>query len=215
MWLYVAGILNPDVLASDVDSYVLVGFPFAQHYLSFDGHPATIYLKAADGQVNAVYKLLASQADPEEPSSVEVSQPSDALFARADAKAAFSTLFLGLGAVVLLVGAIGVANIMVIAVLERRSEIGLRRALGATRGHIRIQFLAEAIVLSLAGGAAGIVTGAAVTVVYAHSKHWATVIPADAWTGGLAAATLIGALAGLLPAIRAARLSPTEALWSL
>ena len=145
MWLYVAGILNPDVLSPDVDSSVLVGFPFAENYLSFDGHPTTIYLKATDSQVNAVYNLLANQANPEDPSSVEVSQPSDALVAQADAKSAFSTLFLGLGAVALLVGAIGVANIMVISVLERRSEIGLRRALGATRGHIRTQFLAEAI----------------------------------------------------------------------
>jgi putative ABC transport system permease protein len=215
MWLYVAGILNPDVLASDVDSSVLVGFPFAQHYLSFDGHPDTIYLKVSDGGVNAVYKLLANQASPQDPSAVSVSQPSDALVAQADAKAAFSTLFLGLGAVALLVGAIGVANIMVIAVLERQSEIGLRRALGATRGHIRIQFLAEAIVLSLLGGVAGIITGAAATAIYAHDKGWAIVIPADAWVSGFTAAIVIGALAGLLPAVRAARQSPTEALWSL
>ena len=216
-WLYVAGILEPDVLASDVDSSVLVGFPFAQHYLSFDGHPGTIYLKVsgAGSQVNAVYKLLGAQANPQDPSGVSVSQPSDALVAQTDAKAAFNTLFLGLGAVALLVGAIGVANIMVIAVLERRSEIGLRRAMGATRAHIRIQFLAEAIVLSLAGGAAGVITGAAATAIYAHTKGWATVIPTDAWAGGLTAATLIGGLAGLLPAIRAARLSPTQALWSL
>jgi putative ABC transport system permease protein len=215
MWLYVAGILHPDVLAPDIDSSVLVGFPFAQNYLSFDGHPTTIYLKAAYGQVNAVYNLLGNQANPQDPSAVNVSQPSSALVAQADAKAAFSTLFLGLGAVALLVGAIGVANIMVIAVLERRSEIGLRRALGATRAHIRIQFLAEAIVLSLVGGVFGIITGAAATAVYAHGRGWATVIPTDAWAGGLAAAILIGALAGLLPAVRAARLSPTEALWSL
>jgi putative ABC transport system permease protein len=215
MWLYVAGILKPDVLSPDVDSSVLVGFPFAETYLSFDGHPTTTYLKATDSRVNAVYNLLASQANPEDPSSVQVSQPSNALVAQADAKSAFSTLFLGLGAVALLVGAIGVANIMVISVLERRSEIGLRRALGATRGQIRTQFLAEAIALSLIGGVAGIITGAAATASYAHAKGWATVIPTDAWTGGLAAAILIGALAGLLPAIRAARLSPTEALWSL
>jgi putative ABC transport system permease protein len=215
MWLYVAGILNPDVLSPDVDSSVLVGFPFAQQYLSFDGHPTTIYLKAAYGHVNTVYNLLANQADPEDPSGADVSQPSSALVAQADAKGAFNTLFLGLGAVALLVGAIGVANIMVISVLERRSEIGLRRALGATRGHIRTQFLAEAITLALLGGIAGIITGAAATASYAHSKGWATVIPTDAWAGGLAAAILIGALAGLLPAIRAARLSPTEALWSL
>jgi putative ABC transport system permease protein len=215
MWLYVAGILHPDVLSPDVDSSVLVGFPFAENYLSFNGHPTAVYVKAAYGHVNAVSNMLASQANPQDPSGVAVSQPSNALVAQADAKAAFSTLFLGLGAVALLVGAIGVANIMVISVLERRSEIGLRRALGATRGHIRIQFLTEAIALSLAGGLAGIVIGAAATAIYAHGKGWATVIPADAWTGGLAAALFIGALAGLLPAIRAARLSPTQALWSL
>jgi putative ABC transport system permease protein len=215
MWLYVVGILNPDAVAPDVDSSVLVGFPFAESYLSFNGSPTTIYVKATDSQVSAVFNLLADQADPQYPGNVDVSQPSDALVAQADAKAAFSTLFLGLGAVALLVGAIGVANIMVIAVLERRSEIGLRRALGATRGHIRVQFLAEAIALSVAGGVAGIIVGASATAIYARSRGWATVIPASAWAGGLAAAILIGALAGLLPAIRAARLSPTQALWSL
>src|SRR5205823_7242578 len=126
------------------------------------------------------------------PSQVNVSQPSQALTARAAAQSALNGLFLGLGAVALLVGAIGVANIMVISVLERRSEIGLRRALGATRGHIRIQFLSEAILLALAGGAAGAAVGAAATGIYAHHKHWATVIPAQAWAGGLAAALLIG-----------------------
>ncbi len=215
MWLYVTGILGPDVLSPSVDSSVLVGYPFAESYLSFSGTPATIYVKATGNRVNAVDNLLADQADPQDPSAVDVSQPSTALVAQADAKSAFSSLFLGLGAVALLVGAIGVANIMVISVLERRSEIGLRRALGATRGHIRTQFLAEAITLSVIGGAAGIITGAAATAIYADGKSWTTVIPADAWAGGLAAALLIGALAGLLPALKAARLSPTQALWSL
>jgi putative ABC transport system permease protein len=113
------------------------------------------------------------------------------------------------------VGAVGVANIMVISVLERRQEIGLRRALGATRGQIRIQFLSEAILLGLAGGAIGVVLGVVSTAVYAHVKGWAIVIPFEAWAGGIGAAVLIGAIAGLLPAIRAARLSPTEALWTL
>ncbi len=152
MWLYVTGILKPDVLGSDIDSSVLVGYPFAGHYLGFDGHPTTIYVKAVDSQVNRVDNLLAAQAYPEDPTAVDVSQPSSALVAQAAAQAAFSSLFLGLGAVALLVGAIGVANIMVISVLERRSEIGLRRALGATKGHIRTQFLAEAMLLSLIGG---------------------------------------------------------------
>jgi putative ABC transport system permease protein len=215
MWLYVAGILKPDVLSPDIDSSVLTGFSFAQKYLGFDGHPTTIYLKATASSVDRVDSLLAAQSYPEDPSSVQVSQPSSALVAQADAKAAFNTLFLGLGAVALLVGAIGVANIMVISVLERRSEIGLRRALGATRGHIRIQFLSEAIILALIGGAAGVGAGAAATAIYAHAKGWTTAIPTDAWAGGLAAALVIGALAGLLPALKAARLSPTEALWTL
>jgi putative ABC transport system permease protein len=146
---------------------------------------------------------------------VTVSQPSAALTAQADAQGAFNGLFLGLGAVALLVGAIGVANIMIISVLERRSEIGLRRALGATKGNIRAQFLAEATALAVAGGAAGIALGAAATAVYASAQGWAIVIPATAWVGGLAAALVIGALAGLPPAIKAARMSPTQALWSI
>jgi putative ABC transport system permease protein len=215
MWFYVVGILNPATLAPGIDSSVLIGFPAAEHYLHFDGHPSEIYLRAANSRVTAVDNLLAAQANPEDPSEVDVSQPSQALTAQADAAGAFDTLFLGLGAVALLVGAVGVANIMVISVLERRQEIGLRRALGATRGQIRAQFLAEAILLALAGGTAGVIMGGISTAVYAHARGWAIVIPPEAWAGGLAAALLIGSAAGLLPAIRAARLSPTEALWSL
>ena len=214
-WFYVTGILNPAIYDSGLDSAVLVGFPAAQEYLHSDGHPSQIYLRASDGRVRAVDALLGAQANPEHPSQVNVSRPSDALTARADAQGALDTLFLGLGAVALLVGAIGVANIMVISVLERRSEIGLRRALGATRGQIRAQFLAEAVLLSLAGGAVGVMAGAAATAVYARGHGEAIAIPPQAWAGGLAAAVIIGALAGLLPAIRAARLSPAQALWTV
>jgi putative ABC transport system permease protein len=214
-WFYVTGILKPDTLAPEIDSSVLVGYPAAEAYLGFDGHPSTIYVKAATGQVTAVDNLLADQANPENPEEVQVSQPSAALTAQADAAGAFNGLFLGLGAVALLVGAVGVANIMVISVLERRSEIGLRRALGATKGQIRVQFLAEAVLLALLGGAAGVGAGALATAIYAHAKGWATVIPVQAWAGGLAAAVLIGGAAGLLPALKAARLSPTQALWTL
>jgi putative ABC transport system permease protein len=213
-WFYVTGILNHAVLAPEIDSAVLIGFPAAEKYLNFDGHPSHIYVRTVNTQAAtiAVDSLLAYQANPENPSQVAVSQPSAALTARADAKGALDTLFLGLGAVALLVGAIGVANIMVISVLERRSEIGLRRALGATKGQIRAQFLAEAILLSLVGGAVGVAAGAAATAAYARGHGETVVIPPDAWAGGLAAALVIGALAGLLPAIRAARLSPTQAL---
>jgi putative ABC transport system permease protein len=214
-WFYLAGILRPAVLASAIDSSVLVGYPAAEKYLGFDGHPSTIYLRAQNDRVNAVDDLLAATANPENPSEVNVSQPSSALVAQADAKRALNGLFLALGAVALLVGAVGVANIMIISVLERRSEIGLRRALGATRGQIRGQFLSEAILLGLLGGTVGVALGAASTVVYAHTKHWATVIPTEAWVGGIAASVIIGAVAGLVPALRAARLSPTEALWSV
>jgi putative ABC transport system permease protein len=214
-WFYLAGILRPAVLASDLDSAVLVGYPAAKKYLGFDGHPSTTYLRAQNERVNAVDNLLAATANPENPSGVNVSQPSDALVAQADAKSALNGLFLGLGAVALLVGAVGVANIMIISVLERRSEIGLRRALGATKGHIRTQFLSEAVLLGLLGGVVGVALGAAATVLYANTKHWATVIPTEAWAGGIAASLIIGALAGLIPALRAARLSPTQALWSL
>jgi putative ABC transport system permease protein len=214
-WFYLAGILKPAVLASAIDTSVLVGYPAAEKYLGFDGHPSTVYLRAETDRVNAVDNLLAATANPESPSEVNVSQPSSALVAQADAKSALNGLFLGLGAVALLVGAVGVANIMIIGVLERRSEIGLRRALGATRGQIRGQFLSEAILLGLLGGAVGVALGAASTAVYAHTKHWATVIPTEAWVGGIVASLIIGAVAGLIPAIRAARLSPTQALWSV
>jgi putative ABC transport system permease protein len=211
-WFYVAGILTPAALAPEIDSAVLVGFPAAKSYLGFSGHPNTIYVRAATSQVVAVRDVLAATANPESPNEVDVSRPSEALEARAKAEGALNGLFLGLGAVSLLVGAVGVANIMVISVLERRSEIGLRRALGATKGHIRIQFLSEAMLLATLGGAAGVVLGALATGIYALTKHWAIVVPATAWAGGFAAAVAIGAIAGIVPAIRAARLSPTEAL---
>jgi putative ABC transport system permease protein len=217
-WFSVTGILRPASYAPEIDAAVLIGFAAAEKYLGFDGHPSQIYVRTTPNDqavTTAVDGLLAAQADPENPDQVDVSQPSDALTAQADAKGALDTLFLGLGAVALLVGAIGVANIMVISVLERRSEIGLRRALGATRGQIRAQFLAEAILLSLAGGVLGVVIGAAATAAYARDHGESVVVPAQALIGGLAAAVLIGALAGVLPAIRAARLSPAQALLSV
>jgi putative ABC transport system permease protein len=211
-WFYVAGILTPATLAPEIDNSALVGFTAAARYLGFGGHATTVYVRAETSQVNAVQSVLAATANPEAPNEVNVSQPSATLVARAAAQGALNGLFLGLGAVSLLVGAVGVANIMVISVLERRSEIGLRRALGATKGHIRTQFLAEAVLLALLGGTVGVAAGALATAVYATTKHWAVVVPTVAWAGGFGAALAIGAIAGLLPALRAARLAPTEAL---
>jgi putative ABC transport system permease protein len=211
-WFYLAGILASAPLAPEIDSSVLVGFPAAQRYLGFDGHPTTIYVRTVTSQTAPVQAVLASTANPESPNEVQASQPSDVLTVRAETQNALNSLFLGLGAISLLVGAVGVGNIMLIGVLERRSEIGLRRSLGATKRHIRAQFLSEAILLALLGGAAGVAAGAVSTAVYATTKHWAVVVPTTAWAGGLAAAIVIGAAAGLLPAIRAARMSPTEAL---
>jgi putative ABC transport system permease protein len=220
-WFNIAGILQPSPLEPDVDNSALVGYPAAQTYLGYvsmvrgeanAGPPSTIYVRAATGHEVAVQSLLAPTANPQAPDEVNVSQPSDVLTARAAAAGAFDSLFLGLGAVALIVGAVGVANIMIISVLERRSEIGLRRALGATKRQIRTQFLAESILLAVIGGVVGVLAGAAATAVYANSKGWAVVIPVEAWSGGIASAILIGAFAGLLPAVRASRMPPTVAL---
>jgi putative ABC transport system permease protein len=220
-WFNIAGILNTSPLEPDIDVSALIGYPAAETYLGYvsvvgdekkTGPPSTIYVRAATGREAAVQSLLAQTADPEAPYEAAVSQPSDVLTARAAAAGAFNSLFLGLGVVALIVGAVGVANIMIISVLERRSEIGLRRALGATKAQIRTQFLAESILLALIGGVVGVLAGAAATAVYASSKGWAIVIPAQAWTGGIASAILIGAIAGLMPAVRASRMPPTVAL---
>ncbi|MGN9838847.1 ABC transporter permease [Nonomuraea sp. H19] len=208
----VVGVLNPVALATDLDSGVLVGWPVAEDRLDFDGHPTTLYTRSEEAKLEAVRQVLAGTANPEAPNEVDVSRPSDALAAKQATSQAFANLLLGVGAVALLVGGVGVANTMVISVLERRAEIGLRRSLGATRGQIRTQFLAESLLLSAMGGGGGILLGTAVTMGYAFYSGWPSVVPAWATVGGLAATLAIGAAAGLYPAIRASRLSPTEAL---
>jgi putative ABC transport system permease protein len=211
-WFTVVGIMNPVELLPQLDSMAFIGFPIAEQYFAFDGHPTGLYLRSVPSQVTDVAAVLPATVDPVNPSIVAVSYPADILEAALVTKGAYNGLFLALGGVALLVGGVGIANVMVISVLERRSEIGLRRALGATRRHVAEQFLAEALLLSVLGGLAGTLAGAAATVGYAVSQHWSVQIPAVAFYGALGAALLIGAIAGLYPAMRAARLSPTEAL---
>jgi putative ABC transport system permease protein len=211
-WFTVVGVLAPVPLAPELDSAALVGWDAAGSYLDFDGHPTTIYTRAAETQVEAVQAVLAATANPSAPAEVLVSRPSDALEAGRAADDAFTGLLVGLGAVALLVGGVGVANTMVISVLERRGEIGLRRSLGATRGQIRTQFLAESLLLCALGGIGGVLLGIGVTASYATVQGWPAVVPAWVSLGAVGATLLIGAVAGLYPAVRAARLAPTEAL---
>jgi putative ABC transport system permease protein len=211
-WFTVVGILQPVVLDPNLDSTVFIGLPVAERLFRTKPNPSEIYVRADVNQVTQVASLLAPTADPQTPDGVQVSRPSDALQARAAAKGQFTTLLLGLGAVALLVGAIGIANIMVISVLERRGEIGLRRALGATKRHISAQFLAESAVLAALGGIAGLLLGAIATWAYSLAQNQPMVIPVYALIAAPAAGFAIGAIAGLYPAAKAARLSPTEAL---
>lgn len=211
-WLTVIGILRPMPLAPEIERAALVGWPYAQSSLGFDGHPTTIYERSADDAVPRVAALLPLTVDPQHPEQIRVSRPSDALTAELAARTTFSGLLLGLGLVALLVGGIGVANTMVISVLERRQEIGLRRALGSSRAQVRLQFLTEASAIALLGGMAGAAAGALVSLAYADSRHWPLVLPEQALAGAVAASVLVGVIAGAYPARRAARLTPTEAL---
>ncbi|WP_405996916.1 ABC transporter permease [Streptomyces sp. NBC_00829] len=211
-YVVVVGILEPIELVPNLDRVAMIGFPAAEKYFGFDGHPTTIFERSTDASVEDVRDVLARTVNPGGEGSVKVSRPSDALAAKAATDKGLTALMLGLGAVALLVGGVGVANTMVISVLERRQEIGLRRALGATRNAVRLQFLTESLLLSAVGGTGGAALGAAATYAYAKSQGWTAVVPPWSLAGGLGATLLIGALAGLYPAIRAARLDPTAAL---
>ena len=211
-WFTDVGILDPVALAPELDRSALIGFPIAESLFGIDGSAGTVYVRTDPTQVADVSSVLAVTANPEHPDQVQVNRPSDALAARAAAADTFTSLFLGLATVALVVAGVGVANIMLMSVLERRQEIGLRRALGASRLHIAWQFIIEALVLAGAGGALGVAAGAGAAAAYAASQQWTVVLPPVAVAGGLAAALLVGAIAGLYPAVRAARVSPTQAL---
>lgn len=211
-WFTVVGILAPVPLVPSIDRTALIGFPVAEDRFGIDDSASTVYVRTDPDSVDAVRAVLPATANPENANEVQVTRPSDVLAARAATNDALTALLLGLGGVALLVGGIGIANVMVISVLERRTEIGVRRALGATRGHIRTQFVVEAVLLAAIGGVGGVLLGAAVTGGYAASRGWTLAVPLVALAGGGAAALAIGALAGIYPATRAARLAPAEAV---
>ncbi|HUB35489.1 MAG TPA: ABC transporter permease [Solirubrobacteraceae bacterium] len=214
-WFTVAGVMGPLALAPEIERAALIGYPIAHELFATSASASTLYVRAEPEQVREADALLGATADPQYPEQTQVSRPSDALQARADAQSTLTAVFLGLGAVALLVGGVGIANVMVISVLERRPEIGLRRALGARAIHIAVQFLGESILLSALGGCAGIALGAAATAGYAQTQGWIVVVPVAAVAGGVALALALGALAGLYPAVRAARLAPAAALRSV
>nr|CTQ95805.1 Protein of unknown function DUF214 [Kibdelosporangium sp. MJ126-NF4] len=213
-WFTVIGVLGPMPLVPEVERSVLIGWDAAKAQLRFDGRPTVVYVRSAEHAIDDVRQVLPRTLNPRQPGLVQVNRPSDALAAKRITQNAFGTLLLGLAGVALLVGGIGVANTMVISVLERKREIGLRRAIGASRGQIRGQFLTESIVLCGLGGIAGGGLGVAGTAAYAHLQGWPLVIPGTAMLGGLAASVTVGVLAGVYPAIRASALTPTEALAS-
>jgi putative ABC transport system permease protein len=215
VWFTVAGVIGPQPLAPEIERAALIGYPIAHRLFATTRHATTLYVRADPERVPAAAALLAGAADPQYPEQTQVSRPSSALQARADAQSTLTAVFLGLGAVALLVGGVGIANVMVISVLERRPEIGLRRALGARAVHIAVQFLGESVLLALLGGLVGIALGAAATAGYASTQGWIVVVPVLSVAGGVGLALALGALAGLYPALRAARLAPTAALRSV
>ena len=210
-WVQVVGILKPIELADDLDNQVFVPRGLAEQ-LGFDGAPSSVYTRIDPERVEQARDLLAGAIRPGSPQDVGVTRPSDALAAKNATNESFTGLLVGIGGVALLVGGIGVANTMVITVLERRAEVGVRRALGARRRNIRDQFLVESLLLSFLGGVAGVVIGVGVTVVFAVGQGWPVAIPVWAVAGGLGATVVIGGVSGLYPAARAARIPPTSAL---
>jgi len=213
-WFTVIGLLDPVPLAPDIDRSALIGYPVARELFGIEESASTLRVRTDPAVTNEVWSVLAATANPESPNEVAVTRPSDALAAKAKVNESLTALLFGLGAVALLVGGVGIANVMVISVLERRTEIGVRRALGATRRHVRLQFLVESMLLAALGGTVGVAIGAAITKLYADNRGWAFTVPLAGLLGGIALSLVVGALAGLYPAVRASRLPPAEAVRS-
>ncbi|MGW4652504.1 ABC transporter permease [Kitasatospora sp. NPDC004289] len=213
-WYTVLGVLAPNELAPELATTALVGWPQAVAHLGADGTAATVYLRSHPERVPQVQAVAAASANPASPATVAVSRPSDLLAARAETRSALTGLVLALAAVALLVGGVGIANTMVVGVMERRGEIGLRRALGARGGQIAAQFLLEAVLTGFVGGVGGLLLGGLTVYGYALAQGWPATVPPYTLLAGPAVAVAVAAAAGIYPALRAARASPTEALRS-
>ena len=211
-WFTVVGIVEETELHPDLERAVMIGYPVANALFETTESPTALYVRASPDFLNDVAEVIPATVNPQQPDAVEVTRPSDALLARQAADEALTQLLIGLGAVALLVAGVAIANVMVMSVLERRTEIGVRRALGATKRHIRLQFLFESILLAGIGGVLGIALGGGITVAFASNRDLTLSVPPEGIALSIAAALAIGALAGLYPAWRAARIPPAEAV---
>jgi putative ABC transport system permease protein len=210
-WWAVIGVLEPLELAEQLDSTAFLAQGPAER-LHPDLPIGSIYVSTTSGRSKAVRGVMAATVNPANPRGVNVSQLSPFDTAREMAENTLSKLSLGLGGVALLVGGIGIANTMVVAVMERRGEIGLRRAMGARTGQIALQFVLEAAVIGLGGGVMGAAFG--VYVVYLYTAAFSQLFAIPVWLlgAGPGMSVVIGAIAGLYPSLKAARQSPTTAL---
>ena len=211
-WFGVIGIIEELKIHPDLDRSVFIGYGAAKKLFDINEEPTTIYLRANPSFIEDVVEVIAPSMNPENPDQVEVSRPSDALEAQQAVEASFTNLLLGLGSVALLVGGVAIANVMVMSVLERRMEIGVRRSIGATRREIRYQFLLESIVLSGIGGLVGVMLGSLITLAYTNYTNIVFSIPVWQILGAVVLALLIGAISGVYPAIKASKIQPAEAV---
>ena len=211
-WFGVIGIVEELKIHPDLDRSVFIGYGAAKKLFDINEEPTTIYLRANPTFIEDVVEVIAPSMNPENPDQVEVSRPSDALEAQQAVEASFTNLLLGLGSVALLVGGVAIANVMVMSVLERRMEIGVRRSIGATRREIKYQFLLESIVLSGIGGLVGVMLGSLITLAYTNYTNIVFSIPVWQILGAVVLALLIGAISGVYPAIKASKIQPAEAV---